>query len=484
MKKILFYSFSIIVMVAVVVVIRTLMLQPQPMATITPANIELDQDLLASHLAEAIRFQTISHGDPLKWQAKPFDDFISWVEETYPLVESNLDKTTLNHTLLYRWQGSDDSLKPILLTGHYDVVPVIPGTEDKWQYPPFAGEIVDGVIWGRGALDDKSGVIGILEAVTYLIESDYKPARTIYLSFGHDEEIGGNNGAARVTEYLKEQGVQLAWSLDEGSFVLKGMIPGLDVGVATINVAEKGYLTLDIIATGAGGHSSMPPQVTAVGSLAEAIVTLQNNPVPGGLEGLGLEMFSGISPYMPFGTRLLFANLWLFGGVVEQELSASATTNAMLRTTTAPTMLSGSVKDNVLPIEASATVNFRLHPRDSVEDIVNYVESLVANDRVRVEPGEGNPASEVADWQSEGFKTISNSIQEVYGDIAVTPGLMVAASDSRHYGQVADNAFRFNPFTVTPELVAGFHGTNEQMGVENFARGVAAYVQILRNGSR
>ena len=255
--------------------------------------------------------------------------------------------------------------------------------------------------------------------------------------------------------------------------------------MATINVAEKGGVTLNVVASADGGHSSMPPRQTAVGRLAEAITRLENTPVPGGLTGLSEQMFDTASRYMPFSYRLLFANRWLFDGVIDDQLSALPFGNAMLRTTTAPTMLSASTKVNVLPIEAVATVNFRVHPRDSVEDVVNHVKAVVENEFVKVQVSEdiGRAASEVSDWNSEGFADVARSVRQVYGDVVVTPGLMIAGSDSRHYGQVADDAFRFNPMTVTPEDLTGFHGTNEKISVTNLAQGIRTYVQIIRNGT-
>ncbi|MFT5013399.1 MAG: carboxypeptidase PM20D1 [Planctomycetaceae bacterium] len=483
MKTMLKIFGAVLLSLVIVVVARTLMHTPPPFADITQVNIEIDENEAAKHLSEAITFKTVSFQSTADKQPEEFSKFIEWVKTTYPAVNRDLDLVMLNQTMLYKWQGSDRSAKPILLTGHYDVVPVIPGSESKWTHPPFSGHIADGVIWGRGALDDKSGVVGILEAVTYLIGQEYQPARTIYLSFGHDEEIGGPNGAGAVTAHLKQNNVQLAWSLDEGSFVLNGILPGLETMVAAINVAEKGGVTLDITAYGAGGHSSMPPKDNAVGLLAEAIVKLQKNPIPGGLEGLSGQMFNDISSYFPFGMRMLFANQWLFGSAIDSQLSGSASTNAMLRTTTAPTMLSGSIKTNVLPIEAIAAVNFRVHPRDTPESVLAYVDQLVGTEKVKVTSRGGRGASEVSDWESQGFKDISRSVREVYGEVAVAPGLMIAGSDSRHYGQVADDAYRFNPFIVGQNDLAGFHGTNESMKVENLAKGIRSYIQIIRNGA-
>ena len=485
MKRIMLIVGSVVVVVTMVVVVRTITHRPLPLADVARVDIDLDANLIAKHLSEAIQIATVSHQNPSDSDRKAFDDFIDWVAATYPELHTTLSLQRLNDTLLYRWQGSDASLKPILLSGHYDVVPVIPGSENLWKHPPFSGAVVKGVIWGRGALDDKSGAVGILEAVDHLVREGFLPQRTVYISLGHDEEVGGPNGAALVAQTLNKEGVQLAWSLDEGSFVLDHILPGVDKKVAAINVAEKGSVTIQIVARSTGGHSSMPPRKTAVGILAEAIIKLQENPVPGGLEGLSLQQFDTVSRHMSFIPRLFFANRWLFSGILNDQLSAQSTTNAMLRTTTAPTMLSASVKTNVLPIEAIAIVNFRIHPRDSVEDVINHVKRTVESDdvEVRVPKRSGRAASNVSDWNSAGFAVIAESVSEVYGEVIITPGLMIAGSDSRHYGKVADNAFRFNPLTVTSDDLTGFHGTNEKISVDNLARGVRTYIQIIRHGA-
>lgn len=481
--KVLKLIAGLLLVIAGIIVVRTFMHSPAPMADVTQVNIDIDSNAVAQHLSESITFRTVSNQSMGNKKNEQFAGFIQWVKDTYPQVNQQLELVMLNQTLLYKWQGSDMSLKPILITGHYDVVPVIPGSEVKWQHPPYEGKIVDGIVWGRGALDDKSGVVGMLEATTFLLADGFLPARTVYLSFGHDEEIGGPMGAAAVTAYLKAQNVQLAWSLDEGSFLFKGMFPGVDNLVAAINVAEKGSVTLDIVATAAGGHSSMPPKNNAVGVLAKAINKLEENPVPGGLQGLSATMFDEISRYFDFPMRMLFANRWLFDSLIDRQLSNVTFSNAMLRTTTAPTMLSGSVKTNVLPIEAIATVNFRVHPRDTPESVQAHVESVVADEQITVRTRGGRGASEVSSWETQGFEQIAQSLREVYGEVAVTPGLMIAGSDSRHYGQVADDAYRFNPFEIGQEDLASFHGTNEKMSVDAFVLGIKSYVQIMRHGA-
>ncbi len=477
---------GVIFLLAAVTVTRTYLHRPDLAEDVPRVTIAVDPNVIAEHLSAAIQFRTVSHQSTEAIDWDQFEAFVAWVQNTYPELNDAMELTLLgNHTMLYRWRGTNAALQPILLTAHYDVVPVIPGTEDRGRYPPVSGMTVDGVIWGRGALDDKSAVVAQLEAATVLIQSGYEPKRTVYFSFGHDEELGGHRGARNVADYLEHQGTQLAWSLDEGSFLYDDLLPGVDPLIAAINVAEKGSVTVDIVARSAGGHSSMPPYPTTVGILAEAITRLEANPMPGELSGLSARIFDATSRYLPFGRRIPFANLWLFSGVIEDRLSAVDFGNALLRTTTAPTMLSASVKVNVLPIEAVATVNFRLHPRDSPEDVIDHVKSVIADNRIEVRPhpGAARPASTVSDWHSQGYSVIERAILEVYGRVIVTPGLMIAASDSRHYGKVADNAFRFNPMIVSQKDLTGFHGTDESISVANLAQGTRTYVQILRHGT-
>ncbi len=485
MRNFLKILLGFVALLVVVVVARTMLHQPATETAVQPIDVAVDDALIAEHLSQAIQMPTVSFETASEGDVQVFNAFIDWVKATYPEVNQVMTLEQLEYTLLYKWQGSDPTLQPILLTGHYDVVPVIPGTEDLWLHPPFGGEIHDGVIWGRGALDDKSAVVAMLEAATWLIQQGFAPERTVYFSFGHDEERGGGAGAAAVAEYLARAKVQLAWSLDEGSFLFDKMLPGVERLMAAINVAEKGSVTLAVVAKGAGGHSSMPPQQTAVGVLAQAITKLENQPVPGGLEGLSLDMFDVISRDMPFVARMMFANRWLFGNILEEQLAQQTFTNAMLRTTTAPTMLSASIKANVLPIEATAIVNFRVHPRDSVQGVVDYVTGLVGNENVSVSVSGrgGRGASTVSDKDSAGFKLIGQAVQEVYGDVLIVPGLMIAASDTVHYSQVADNSFRFNPMVVTSSDLTGFHGTNEKISVANLVQGTRTYVQVLRHGA-
>lgn len=485
LKKPLLGLGAVVLVLTGVVVYRAAVFLPPEQAKVEPVAHVIDAQAVAVHLSQAVRFATISNQPPAPIDSAPFDGFVAWLATTYPEVHQGLSREILgNRTVLYKWAGKDSAAKPAMLAAHYDVVPVIPGTEGAWKHPPFAGDIAEGYVWGRGTLDDKGAVITILEAVTYLLKQGYKPQQTIYLSFDHKEELIDDTGAAAVVAHLKAQNIRLAWSLDEGSFVLDGIVPGLPQPVASINVTEKGDLTLNLTAHAAGGHSSMPPRETAVGILARAIVALEQAPLPGGLDGVSGEMFSGLARHMSFGKRVLFANQWLFGALIERELAKSPASNAMLRTTTAPTMLSGSVKENVLPIEATATVNFRLHPRDTPERVIDYVKNTIADDRVSITMLLGYGASRVAAVDSPAFRAMANAVRQVYGDAVVAPGITIAGTDSRYYETVADNAYRFNPMMISAQDLAGFHGTNERLSLENLVRATRFYIELIKSDVR
>lgn len=461
-----------------IIVFNTFRYKPATVAEADPFDLGADVAKAAEDLSRAVQFKTVS--DDL---TRPdFSAFLGFLQETYPALHAKLDRVVLDpNTPLYKWTGTDDSLKPVLLAAHYDVVPIPPGSLQHWDYPPFAGERADGFVWGRGTLDNKGALIAIMTAAEHLITNGFTPKRSVYFSFGGDEEIGGD-GAKAVSHYLTENGVQLAWALDEGSFVLDRIIPGLDVPVASINLSEKGYLTLTLVATSPGGHSSMPPRMTSVGRIARAVSRVQDAPVPGGLTGVSEEFFDALGRHFSIEKRALFANRWLFSPVLENVLSGTPSTNAMLRTTTAPTMLSGSNKENVLAARATATVNFRLHPRDTMDDIVAHVKTVVADDQVEivVDRDAFSPASPVSGSDTQGYIDIESSIRAAFGTLATVPGLTIAATDARHYATAADAAYRINPFKITGDDLERFHGIDERLSAENLERGINFFGALLQ----
>ena len=460
-------------------------------ATQRPAKVEIEVDRpkAAERLSEAIRIKTISWGPGLAVESKAFRDLHSFLEQEYSVAHTVLKREVVNEfSLLYTWPGSDPSLEPILLTAHLDVVPIERGTEDLWRNDPFSGLIDDdGMIWGRGALDDKLSVLGLFEAVEVLLRQGFTPQRTIYFGFGHDEELEGE-GAKAIAEKikLKEPGPPLAFVLDEGSIIGVGLVPGVEKPVAMIGVAEKGYLSIRLIAKSEGGHSSTPPQETAVGRLARALDRLQNNRLPAELRAPVSDMLAALAPEMSTGQGLAVENQWLFGGIIASMLTEDPTSNAMVRTTTAPTIIKGGQKDNVLPQEATATVNFRILPGDSIASVRRHVEEVIGDPLVTVEPIMESASEPVppADIASDSYRMVQLTTRQIFPETVVVPALVVAATDSRHYQGVTDNIFRFLPVTLDGERLAGIHGNNERLETSSYERLIAFYVQLMRNSQQ
>lgn len=448
-----------------------------------PVPPSLSAETGAAHLSQAITFQTVTYkaGDPQPDAAGPWRALHQWLEATYPLVHGamNLEKVE-DLSLLYRWQGSDPSLDPIILMAHQDVVPVNDGTLGDWTGAPFAGEIVDGIIYGRGALDDKGSLVAIMEAAEALLATGFQPARTVYLMFGHDEEVSGS-GARAMVELLHARNVRAELVLDEGFFVIKDS-PLTGQAFGFIGVAEKGYASLQITAIGAGGHSSNPPRNSANVRLARAILALEDHQMQADFSKPPVaELFAAAASDMGFASRMALANLWLFRGLVEAQLAGAG--DAMIRTTTAPTMLAGSVKENVLPQRSTALVNFRLHPNDTFEDLMAHVEAVTAGiEGIEIAPladGISSSASPVSPANNRAFAVLSAVASDIGGGAANGPALVLGGTDARWASKISDNVYRFQPSFVSMAEVAGFHGTNERLSVANMGRMARGYAQII-----
>jgi carboxypeptidase PM20D1 len=459
-------------------VVNTLRFSPKEMPAIARAPLNADLGAAVLLLSEAVQIQTVS----TDLTRPEFPAFVDFLERSFPRVHTTMNREILAaSTPLLRWQGTDPDLSPVLLAAHYDVVPVEPATLDQWQHPPFSGVEADGSVWGRGTLDNKGAVIALLASAEHLIAEGFRPERTVYFSFGGDEEVGGQ-GAQAVRDYLIKNGIRPAWVLDEGSMVFEGAQWRVDKPVASINVAEKGYLTVALIARDVGGHSSSPPEITAAGRIARAVDKLQSAPFDSRLDGVVREQFQEIGPYYAFGERILMANLWLMSPILESILAGSNGSSAMLRTTIAPTMLAGSTKDNVLPTQASATINFRIHPRDTIDSVLAHVSAAIddPNVEINIDQTTAIEASPVSNRDTKGFKDIESALRSVFGDIIVAPGLSIGATDARFYAQAADASYRINPFLVSENERAGFHGPNERLSIENLEAAIDFYGVLLQ----
>lgn len=448
--------------------------------------VNVDQTAAAQRLGQAVQFQTVSTARGAETKAEPFQKLHEFLKNSFPKVHTQLSKETVaDYSLLYTWRGSDASLKPIVLMAHQDVVPVDEATLNQWTQAPFSGAVADGFVWGRGTLDDKASLLGIMESVEMLLNENFQPKRTVYLAFGHDEEIGGKNGALAIANLLKERGIQAEFILDEGGSITDKVIKGVDKPVAVVGIAEKGYMSLQLTVEDAGGHSSQPPRNTAIGILSKAVTRLEDNPFPGGIKGITGEMFTRLAPEMNFGNRIFLANMWLFRPLVERQLAAVPSSNATMRTTNAATMFNSGVKDNILPNKATAVVNFRILPGETTETVTEYVRQTIADERVKIAPYDDNfwNPSAVSNTDSVGFQQIEKTIRQTYPETIVTPFLVLGATDSRHFQPVSSNIFRFSPIKLTPDDLPTIHGINERIGVENYAGSIGFYYNLIKNSN-
>ncbi|MCK5313193.1 MAG: M20 family peptidase [Desulfobacteraceae bacterium] len=445
---------------------------------------EVDTNGAIQRLSESIQLKTISVSKESETESKVFLDFHTMLATSFPAINKNLGKEVINKfSLLYKWPGKNPELAPMAFLAHMDVVPVEPGTEKDWECEPFSGEIDNGFVWGRGTLDMKGTLMAVMESVEILLNNGFSPERTIYLAFGHDEEIGGSQGAKQIAAYLKKQGVRFSYTLDEGMAVLNEELSPCGKSVGVIGIAEKGYITLKLEVAGQGGHSSAPPSATTIGRLCKAVTRLEKEQMPAKLAGPAYSFFQHVGPDMSFGKKLLFANLWIFKPLVLLFLGKINTTNAMIRTTTAPTIIQGGVKENILPIKAHLLVNFRIMPGDSVQKVVEHVKKVVNDDNVDIEIL-GNIVAEppnVSSTDSYGYLNIKKTIYQIFPGTSVTPGLVIAMTDSRHYADISDNCYRFAPFVFSPEDTPRIHGTNERVSTEGYIHAIQYYLKLIKN---
>ncbi len=482
MKKTLYFFLALLTALSGIISYRTYTFVSQQAIGIEPLPPTAVSDSAATRLSEAVQVRTISY------DRSPTDSAAMYalhrlLETHFPHCHRQLKREAIaQYSLLYEWRGTQPDLAPLLLIAHLDVVPAADSTD--WTMPPFSGTISNDTLWGRGALDDKVSVWGIMEAAEKLLAAGFQPQRTIYFGFGHDEEMGGK-GAQTIAATLEQRGIKVGFLLDEGMVITQGIAPALPKPLASVGLAEKGYVSLQLTATAEGGHSSMPAPQTAAGMLCRAVADLEANPMPQQITPITQAMFDAMGPEMDLPLRAVFANQWLLTPLIKRALAQSKATNATTRTTAAPTMLQGSPKENVLAREASAIINFRILPSETIDDVVAHVRRIVNNPDIRIDtlPGGNNP-SIVADTKEGGyFDYISRSIKEVFPAAVVAPGLTVATTDARHYERVTDNAFRFLPIVLNQTDLNSIHGKDERICLSDYKNAIRFYERLMSNTS-
>jgi carboxypeptidase PM20D1 len=448
-------------------------------------GVPVDTGAVSQHLSTFINLRTISTGVPDNVSNVAFNLFHQTLETTYPQMHSILKREAINqYSLLYTWKGTQLDLPPVLFAAHQDVVPADPATLDNWEHPPFSGEIENGYIWGRGSLDMKNHLVSLCEAVETLIKQGFMPQRTIFFAFGHDEETGGIEGAAKIAAHLRDHQVELDAVLDEGGLISQGILPGVDMPIALVGVGEKGYLTLELVAEGQPGHSSSPPHHTAIGVLGRALAHLEDHPLPA-RDWMVRRMFRSIGAAAPFPLQTAFANPWLFGRWIRKTMAKKPSTNAAIRSTTAVTMISGGIKENILPKQARAAVNFRLIPGDTIATVCEHVRKTIKNPQVEIHAVE-NAAwepSPVSPDDSPAYVTLETTIRQIFGNIPVAPYIVLGATDGRHYADICQNIYRFSPILANPEDLGRMHGNNERIGVDALGTMVKFFCELIRSWS-
>jgi carboxypeptidase PM20D1 len=459
---------------------RSLSVRSRQVPPGAPAEVRLDVAAAAARLAGAIRFRTVA---PLDAAARDLDAFLGlhdYLRTSFPLAHQALAREVVaGASLLYHWAGDRRDLAPVILLAHLDVVPA---DGRAWTHPPFDGVVAGGRVWGRGALDDKSSLVGILEAVEALLAAGFRPARPVYLAFSHNEEGSSDpSGAAAMASALGARNVRDGWLLDEGGLIYD-QVPGVAQPVALVGVAEKATLHVELRARAAGGHASMPAAETAVGLLARALDRIGRQPMRPRLDAANptRQMLVTLAPEMRWVLRTAVANLWLLRPLVIRQLAATPPGNATIRTTLAPTMLTGGPRPNVLPEEAIAVLNVRMVPGDLAGDVERHLRMAIDDDRVTIAMRQLGAASRVSPVDGPEFAALARAIRATHPDVLVAPYLTIAATDAREFADVAPFAYRFLP-VQQPGAVALIHGDDEHIDVDVYERAIRTYATILKD---
>ena len=467
---------ALVIFVAVVAV-RTARFTPKPQSAVSEETVTFDKDGAVDALAQLIRCKTVSYYDPQLEDDAEFEKLISLLPELYPHVFKTCSFDRLpDRALLFRWPGKTPG-KPAVMMAHYDVVPV---NEENWEKPPFDAIIEDGVLWGRGTLDTKVTINGVLYAANHLIGEGYQPEHDIYFAFSGGEEVNGK-GAPNIVDYFAEHGLEPAIVVDEGGAVVEGVFPGVKEACAVVGIAEKGMMNAQYRTLSAGGHASAPKAHTPVGVLASACKKVEDHPFPMHLTKPAAEMFDTLGRHSTLLYRVIFANLWCFSWVLDLlGKKSGGEMNALLRTTVAFTQMEGSSAPNVIPPEARMVANMRLNPADSVASALEYLKKTVNDPNVEITTTGAFEPSRISQTGGEAWEKLASTVAETWPGCIVTPYLMVACSDSRHWGRISDKVYRFCPLEMSNEERATIHGNNERVRLKGITDAVEFYIRLMK----
>ncbi|MCE5343103.1 MAG: M20/M25/M40 family metallo-hydrolase [Eubacteriales bacterium] len=476
---VLWLLLGLIALLMITILIRTLRFRPLTEEPIAPVKTEADADEAARNLSALVRCRTVSHADSALDDEKEFIGLIALLPELFPNVYRVCGHEAVgSRGLLFRWKGSTDAA-PLVLTAHYDVVPA---DERQWERPPFSGEIAEGMIHGRGTLDTKCTLSAVLTAAETLIKQGFTPARDVYFCFGGNEEVMGD-GAARIVDTLEKRGVKPLMVVDEGGAIVTNVFPGVSQPCALIGVAEKGSVNYRLGAHAKGGHSSAPPSRTPVDRLAQACVDLRRKPFPFRTVKPALMLLNGLARYSTFAYRMIFANLWAFGPLLDAICRKSGgELNALFRTTVAYTVFHAGESANVLPADAEMTINVRVLPGESIEGTLVALHKKVRDPQTDITLLRGQGPSACSGTDGVGYALLRRTIGETYPGTLVSPYLMIAGSDARFYERICSHVYRFSGMALTAEERKMIHGANEQIPVSKQADTVRFFMRLMQNG--
>ena len=464
---------ALLVLLLLIALVRTL-LMPNKRSDYAAPEADDKAMLLAQKLSKMIQYDTTSHANV--HEEEKFLGFHKVLEELFPLVHEKLERTVIDGNLLYYWKGKS-SEKPILLMSHQDVVPA----EGEWLHEPFSGDIADGKVWGRGASDTKCSVMAFFEAVEELLREGYTPECDVYLASSCTEEWAGD-GAPKIVEELKRRGVELFIVCDEGGGIISEPIGGIKGNFAMVGVFEKGKADVKFTARSTGGHASAPAKNTPIARLAAFVNEVETHtPFKRKFLPEVSAMFARLAPYAPFGLKLVMGNLWLFAPIMKPVLGRiSAQAGAMLQTTIAFTMQSGSDAYNVLPQEATLGANMRFIPHQGEKESLEIIKALAAKHGLETEIVHSNDYTEPVDINGEAFKLVEKVIGETFPGLPVSPYVMTGATDAQFYQPICPSCIRFAPVIYGPEQMKGMHGLNENIEYNCLPGAVSFYQNLIR----
>lgn len=484
MKKLIKILASILVFIILILLAKTWIHPFHSPKDISP--ISMDEfpitNLQVNRLSRGLQVPTVSNADYSKTNFAPFRDYQNLLRRIYPKIFSSLEFQLVNeYGMIFRWKGTNPELKPVLFIAHHDVVP--PGTNEGWDYPAFSGKVIDGKIYGRGALDMKNMLHGILESFEMLLDKGYQPKRDIYLISGHDEEVGGRNGAQKIAEYFQAKKIDFDVVYDEGGIIAKqGSIAGMDNHIAVIGVAEKGFMSVKIKVRGLGGHSSMPPMESAIGKAAKIMIDLETNQFAPRVIPSIQEFLNRVGGSMIFPVRMAIANQWLLKPILLRQFAKAPQTNAITRTTTALTMMKGSDSSNVLAPEVEFVVNFRILPGETTEDVRKHIAKATEGYEVELEEiSNSRDPTKISPTDTQGFQALKKTLEEIYPDTIAAPYITIAGTDSNQFQSLSKNFYRFNPVLLDRDSQRSIHNHNEHISIENYARTIHYFKSLIQN---